>query len=103
MTTKDKNWIARDDRTPEVNTLTVAGLVPTSASHSLPWLSLRNISSEAGQLNLDLNYYATGLGPWIGRETPAVYAQPSDASITSVRIYQDDELLVSIDELTVIQ
>ncbi|KAA8718230.1 hypothetical protein [Pseudomonas cannabina] len=100
--TINKNWIVRDDRTSYVNTLTVAGLVPTSASHSFPMLNLSTKQSEAGQLKLDLTYYATGLGPWTGLEAPVTYTQPSDPTITTVCVYQDDELLVSIDNITVI-
>ncbi|MCJ2374101.1 hypothetical protein [Pseudomonas sp. RGM 3321] len=103
MTIKSKNWIVRDDRTPDVNTLTVAGLVPTTASNAFPLLTLSSRQSEAGQLNLDLTYKAGDFGLQILSEAPVIYTQPSDTTITTVCIYQDEELLENIDELTVIQ
>ncbi|MCF5708811.1 hypothetical protein GIV19_16115 [Pseudomonas syringae] len=101
MTIKHKNWIVRDDKTPDVNTLTVAGLVPTTASKTFPLLILSTRASEAGQLNLDLTYTAGGLGLHLQTETSVTYTQPSGAAITNVCIYEDDALLVSIDDVTV--
>ncbi|RMO94175.1 hypothetical protein ALQ33_00477 [Pseudomonas syringae pv. philadelphi] len=103
MTGKNKNWIVRDDRKAHVNTLTVAGLVPTTASNTFPMLAVSNTMGGAGQLVLNLTYKTEDFGLQVLGEAPVIYTQPSDPTITSVWIYQDDKLLVSIDDITVIQ
>lgn len=100
MTIK-KIWHARDDRMPGTNTLTVTGIVPTSASFAFPVLTLGKRQSKAGQLDLDLTYYAGGIPREVWEDAPVAYAQPSDATITTVHVYQNDQLLVSIDDVEV--
>jgi len=101
MTIKNNIWHARDDRMPGTNTLTVTGIVPTSASYAFPFLTLSKGQSEAGQLNLDLAYYAGGIPKDVWEDAPVKYTQPSDATITTVHVYQNDQLLVCIDDVEV--
>ncbi|MBD8569968.1 MULTISPECIES: hypothetical protein [Pseudomonas syringae group] len=101
MTIDNKNWRARDDRMPGVNTFTVTGIVPTSASNDIPTLALSGKPSAAGQLNLELSYSKEGFGLQVLGEARVTYAQPSDATITTVHVYQNDQLLVCIDDVEV--
>ncbi|KPY87176.1 Uncharacterized protein ALO94_02311 [Pseudomonas syringae pv. spinaceae] len=102
MTSKNKNWRVRDDRTSYVNTLTVAGVVPTTASNTFPMLTVSNTQGGTGQLVLNLTYKTENFGLQVMGEAPVIYTQPSDPTITSVWIYQDNKLLVGIDDITVI-
>ena len=101
MTTDNKEWRARDDRMPGINTLTVTGIVSTRASNEIPKLSLSSKPSAAGQLNLDLTYSEEGIGLQVIGEARVTYSQPSDASITAVYIYENDQLLACIDSVEV--
>ncbi|KPC31464.1 hypothetical protein ABJ99_2834 [Pseudomonas syringae pv. cilantro] len=103
MTGKNKNWIVRDDRTSSVNTLTVAGLVPTTSSNAIPMLAVSNTRGGTGLLALNLTYKTEGAGLTVMGEAQVVYTQPSDPTITTVCIYKDGELVVSIDDITVIR
>ncbi|WP_122580294.1 hypothetical protein [Pseudomonas viridiflava] len=101
MTIDNKNWRARDDRMPGSNTFTVTGVVPTGASNDIPTLALSGKPSAAGQLNLELSYSEEGIGLQVLGEAQVTYAQPSVATITSVRVYHNDQLLVCIDDVEV--
>ncbi|MBP0939864.1 hypothetical protein V2K62_14285 [Pseudomonas alliivorans] len=101
MTTDNKEWRARDDRMPGVNTFTVTGIVSTRASNDIPQLTLSSKPSTKGQLNLDLTYSNEGIGLQVIGEARVTYTQPSDATITAVKIYQNDQLLACIDSVEV--
>ncbi|RMM15952.1 hypothetical protein ALP36_05398 [Pseudomonas syringae pv. coriandricola] len=65
-------------------------------------LTVSNTQGGTGQLVLNLTYKTENFGLQVMGEAPVIYTQPSDPTITSVWIYQDNKLLVGIDDITVI-
>ncbi|RMR17582.1 hypothetical protein ALP89_04545 [Pseudomonas syringae pv. persicae] len=65
-------------------------------------LTVSNKQGGTGQLVLNLTYKTENFGLQVMGEAPVIYTQPSDPTITSVWIYQDNKLLVGIDDITVI-
>jgi hypothetical protein len=96
MTIDNKNWQARDDRMPGVNTLKVSGTVTAPASNATPVLVVSDKQGAFSHLSLDLKFEAEGMGAQVLTEKQVTYTQPSGADITGVSIYYKDELLASI-------
>lgn len=99
MSIESKNWIARDDRMPGVNTLKVSGTVIVNTSDTVPVLTRSDRPAILSHLILELTLQQPGIGAQVMTEKPVVYTQLSGASITSASIYYNGELLASIDNV----
>ncbi|MDU8428559.1 hypothetical protein RYA99_09210 [Pseudomonas syringae pv. actinidifoliorum] len=101
MTIENKNWQARDDRMPGVNTLKVSGTVTATQANAIPVLTRSTKPAALSHLRLDLTFEVQGMGAQVLTEKEVAYAQPSGADITGVSVYYKDELLASISAVEV--
>ncbi|MCD5983165.1 MULTISPECIES: hypothetical protein [Pseudomonas] len=101
MTIENKNWKARDDRMPGVNTLKISGTVTVPTSNTTAVLVPNGRPRALSHLSLDLILETQGVDLQVLTEKEVVYTQRSGADITSVSIYYNNELLASIDGVEV--
>lgn len=101
MSIQSKNWIARDDRMPGVNTLKVSGTVTVSTSDTIPVLVRSTKPAVFTHLVLELKLESQGIGAQVMTDKQVVYAQASGATFTSVSIYYKDDLLTTIDDVEI--
>jgi hypothetical protein len=96
-----KDWTARDDRTPGVNTLTVSGTVTVNAGDVTPVLAPVTVMAAGTHLNLELQLQREGTGTQALAEKQVTYTQPSDPTVVAVQIYYQGKLLTSIKDIEV--
>ena len=101
MKIESKNWTARDDRMPGVNTLRVSGTVTVTASNVTPVLVPSTAPHAGNVLVLNLQLESDGFGAQVLTEKQVTYTQPSNEAITAVTIYHECELLASIENIEV--
>ena len=103
MKIESKDWTACDDRTPDVNTLTVSGTVTVNAGDITPVLVPVTVLAAGAHLALELQLQREGTGTQALAEKQVTYTQPSDPAVVAVQIYYQGKLLTSIQNIKVAQ